>query len=540
LPTAATPGKPFWRAALPFTVGLAGAFSVFSLTVLPWMAIMGLGAGILIWRSLSLRDALLRGGFAIFVLLVTTWPTSIPAKDSTSFAHLMEKEVGNLANPVSRWAFAGVWFTNDHRFALEGTARTLSIAVGIVVIVLALLGLWAAWKRKAPALIIMWLASMVGMTFLIVKMGPWVEFKGIAVASPVMLLMAAAGLSYVRGSARKPLLIGAWIGLFGLVAAGVYSDVLRYGSTQLAPYDRLAELRSYGKRFAGTRIALDPDWDENAAFAMRDANLVQAFNYAYEPTDAYDGDRTQLNMTRQWDLDSLKPEWVTSFDLIVMRRSPGQSRPPRQFHQVAQGKYFTVWQKANDAPVQTHIALTGVSSPEELKQCKAYVKSLPPKAEVTIAPGASYIAIGQLDPSSAQKGVAVAGGSVSFGGKAGTVKGTVDTGAYAGPFEVYATAVSHRPTSVTIDGHRLDIPVDPSAAIRGQYLGTVNLTNGIHPLSVSSEGTSLGPGTARRNNLGGYVDGIQLIPAGSLHAPLLTTTADQAQCPVAVDWVEGP
>ncbi len=73
--TVLTPNRPFWRAVFPFIVGVAGAYSVFALALLPWLGLFGAGATLLVWRTFSFKEALLRGGTALVVLVIVTLPT---------------------------------------------------------------------------------------------------------------------------------------------------------------------------------------------------------------------------------------------------------------------------------------------------------------------------------------------------------------------------------------------------------------------------------------------------------------------------------
>ena len=539
----ATPGVKAWRAVLPFTVGMAATFTIFSLTMLPWLGILAAGALLIIWSRVSLRDALVRGGIAIGVFVFVTLSTSIPSKDSFAFADLMQKEVGNLAHPVSIWATTGVWITNDHRFELTGPARTISIIIGVVVIVLAVIGLFTALRRGAPGLAVLMAASLIGLVILLARMGPWVDFKGMVLTAPVVLIAAVIGLSALLSQRRNALFWTAWAGLAGLLAVSLYSDALRYGSAQLAPNERLSELRSINERYAGAKATLIPDWDENGGFELRDVGGTQAFNWPFVASETFTAENPGFNtaMATQWDLDQLSAPWVNGFELIVMRRSPGQSRPGRQFELAEQGRFFDVWKRTKAPATVAHLPLTGIGDPSEQTKCQEFVDKLEDNATVTIAPATPVAPVAQFAQENVSKGLEVSvGNAVLTKGNSGVAKGLVDLGTNAGLFEVYATDLSRRHNSVTVGGKTLDIEVDPSAAARGQYLGSVPLPNGVQPVTVKLGGTTLSPGSSKKANIGAWTGTITFVPSDTLHPALMSGPAGTMKCPTSVDWVETP
>lgn len=539
MPTVLTRDVPVWRVGIPFVVGLAGMFSVFSLTLLPWLAILSLGALILLWAERGPRDAIIIAGIALGLLVIITLPTIVPSLHSGSFAERMKTDVGNLATVMSRWTISGIWFTNDHRFDLEGTARTASIIVGSVVLVLAVVGLYVAWKRKAMALLVISAASLIGAKFIMLRFGDWMDLKALCLSSPFVLLMAVVGLSWARGSSRKPLMYAAWLGLAGLVVASVYSNALRYGSAQLAPHDRFEEMQRYDRQFAGTPKSLDPDWDENAAVQLRHMKVVQAFNYQYPPTPEWSRDPARPETAYQWNLDNIDPGFVNGFNAIVMRRAPTQSRPPGEFVQVAQGHYFTVWQRDTTPKATARLALGGAYNPADRKKCEAFVRSQPKNATITIAPGAPLAAGQYIDAQLSKAFQPAGGGAVYTMGKGGKAGGTVDVGGYSGKFDVFMTVIGNQKAKVTVDGQTIWAPRDPSAAIYPGYIGTVTLPEtGAHTFTVEVDGPSLLAGTSTRANKGAWLGAPQLVPSGQLFPQVITAPRDQAKCLDTIDWVE--
>lgn len=527
-----------WKAALPVTVACAATFSIFSLTLVPWLALLAIGAIALLWRAQGRKIALRRGGFAIVVVTLLSLPTIVAAFKSLAYADVMQSatEVGNLAHPLSRWAATGVWITADHRYELLGTQRTVSVVIGIIVILFALLGAVTAWRRGGRGLVVLGLASMVGMTILIVKLGPWVELKGLVLASPVVLLLAVVGLASLL-TVKRIKVVG-WAGVIGLLAVGIYSDALRYGATQLAPYERLNELRAFGKQFRGTTNTLFPDADEHVEYQLRLANSIGPYNWSFIPSAEYAA--TQPGYQYTWDLDQMDQNFATMYDGIVTRHSPGLSRPARNYDLVAQGKSYDVWKKTGNPPATAHLPLSGAADATEQQKCQAFVDAVPPGGTVTIAPS-PFSAVARLDPAKITAGDTVSQDitGVYFNGP-GLVLGLLDPAGQTGKFDVYMSNTSNRQITLGIGAKKWKLRRDRTIAFRPALVGTIDLDGSVQPMSIASGGRTLHAGTDDSRSNGAYVGSVTIVPHNSLHPAPVTTEASVTTCPDRVDWVETP
>ena len=102
----------------------------------------------------------------------------------------------------------------------------------------------------------------------------WAGAKTLVLTSPVLLLLAWAGIAALRAAPLGPLVrAAAWIPAIAIAGGALASDALQYHSSNLAPTSRYRELASVGSRFAGRGPALFTDFDEYALYELRDLDI---------------------------------------------------------------------------------------------------------------------------------------------------------------------------------------------------------------------------------------------------------------------------
>ena len=135
----------------------------------------------------------------------------------------------------------------------------------------------------------------------------WVDAKALVLTSPVVVLLAWAGVAALLGALharprgarrraarhgraeraprrRSPRSLAALLAL--ALAGGVLaSDLAQYHSSNLAPTARYEELASLGERFAGRGPTLFTDFDEYSMYALRDLD-VGGPDFVYPPRRA--------------------------------------------------------------------------------------------------------------------------------------------------------------------------------------------------------------------------------------------------------------
>ena len=141
----------------------------------------------------------------VLVLLVFTWPTWHHVSGSVSVAQAVATNAnrGNLVGPLRAWQVFGTWLTGNYLFPPHGAGLAIS---GLLIGVTAVAGLAGALhivlsRRYALA---GWLALMVLLGVLLTRVGAaWSDAKTLMLSSPVFILLAWTGVSWLRAASRR-------------------------------------------------------------------------------------------------------------------------------------------------------------------------------------------------------------------------------------------------------------------------------------------------------------------------------------------------
>jgi hypothetical protein len=348
------------RALLAIPIALSATFASLSLTTVPWIGV--LSAGILLTVLIVERErvrALLACAQIAVVTAVLSLPTlAVVAKLLPLATGPGLVELGNLSTPVPLITAAGVWIGGDYRYT-QYAHRLPSEVLAILVLILAACGLVYAIRRRAWGVAWLGIAGLVAVLFVAHRYGPWVRFKADCITAPIALLMAFVGVGALIRTSRR-MLVGA--GFAFVLAAGVLAGtVLLYHDTTLAPYARLHDLETIGKRFAGQGPTLTPDFEEYAEYYLRDDDQDSMVNGPRLELRPDVNRATAPGGTWAYDLDEYPLGFVESFRTIVMRRNPLVSRPPSNFRLVYLSPYYEVWQREQSA--RTVYALEPLADP---------------------------------------------------------------------------------------------------------------------------------------------------------------------------------
>ena len=261
---------------------------------------------------------------------------------------------GNLQKPLRTVQVLGTWLVASYKHVPVGGHLTLSYALAIVALLAAVVGgLYVVYIRQYA------LAGWIGLT-LAVWLGltafgtTWAEGKALMLTSPVVVLLAWAGVAALRASAPRSVFRPAALVLaLALVGGVVASDAMQYHGSNLAPTARYEELSSLNSRFSGRGPTLFTDYDEYALYELRDLDLGGP-GFMFPPRGVV------LAHGLTVDLDRVSPTALLSYPLIVTRRNPAANRPPSAYRLLWQGTYYQVWGRRPGAPAA--IARIGVSS----------------------------------------------------------------------------------------------------------------------------------------------------------------------------------
>jgi hypothetical protein len=562
--TVRTAAQARWRGVIPFAVAAAAALAAIGPAALAWIAILAVAFALAyaatqpaaqeLWRSLAVRTAAVASrdvlpralaglvAAAVLVIVLAVPTVTRLGKSLTTAASLsgsnaaFAADPGNLVRPLRFVQVFGVWLGPTHRVDPRYVNQTY-LLIGLAMVGVGLGLLWLV-RRRAWS-VIAWFAALLIVWLALYERGTaWTDAKVMMLTSPAVVLLAMIG---AFGEVRRSLLPG--VVLAAVLGGGVVaSDALLYHGTNLAPTARFTELRSIGQRFAGQGPTLLPDFDEYAFYLLRNLDIDS-------PGFAADMRRPFLlvggaapGYGHSYDVDSIEPQFVQEFKLIVVRRSPRASRPPGNFALVSSGRYYDVWRRTGPPP-RMHVAAGTPASPMGAIPCRQ-IGTIAQDARTV---GASLRYASRPAPASANLATAIhtataVPGVDSIGlpqlsfDEPGTIKTTVRI-ASTGTFSLWLGGYVDRPLTVTVDGRVVGTPSRQSGGDGNMIdVGTVVLSAGAHDIALVRPGGGLSPGDIA----GTFIDGIYLEAVGTEREAVDTVAPSRwrSLCGQSLDWLE--
>jgi hypothetical protein len=520
--------------AIPLALSSAALLAVLSFGGGIWLVGILVAPLVVLWRGsprLARGSILVFAGVVVVVLLPLVAggkllpPTSSPLTSATA--------IGNLIEPLSPFQIFGIWPVGDFRLRPDqGVITAIAIAIA------AAFGLWAvvaARRRGAWGLLLYWGAVVLGAVVLVLIGSPWVEGKALATASPGVALAATIGIAaaYERGLRIEA-------GLAALIVAGgvIVSNVLGYRDVSLAPRAQLVELERIGDRIDGQGPALMTEYNPyGARHFLRKADAEGASELRRRLVPLRDGGSLD---TGEWgDTDAFDLNGLLVYRTLVLRRSPGQSRPPLPFRLVSAGRYYDVWQRPAGPPpagysLQPLGTITDPSAPGSCQLVTQFAQDHPgrlayaerPTNVVVPAPDMTHPDNWSNEPS-----------QTLSPRSAGTASARVDIPTH-GTWRIWLGGSVRGRMEVLVDGH-------PAGSVRhflnndGLYvdLGSATLEPGQHTVELRYSGTDLHPGS------GGRVPPIGPLILSPTEAAMesvnvLPSTSAGELCGKPLDWVE--
>jgi hypothetical protein len=489
-----------WSVLVPGAVAFASAYSIFNLTVVPWLGVIlvvlmlyelrsdGVGRTIGRWAAIVGLTALLAAPAVLdgLSLLRAAGGAAGPAG------------LGNLAYEVPAWSSFGPWITPDHRFPLatygHPGATYVLVAIAIALIVA---GFVAAFRARDRGLVALGVSGIVATAYMLHSSGVWLQLKAFCMTAPIALSLAFTGAAWlvrvlpVRSLRIAPLAAGA------AVALGVlYGNALQYHATTLADYNRYIDLKRVNAEFAGQGPALFPNFDEFGEYILRDARgsgLVNPWRsiMPYNRT-AVPG----LQMVR--DTDEIDQRFIQQFRLIIRRRDPRASRPPSDFTLAAVTPEYEIWKRTGDpSKLEAHYPLKGRTGERTARFCARVQDSVDkagPGARIAYAEPKPDVATVIADPRRTPHFWGRQGEDL-LAGAPGRWQQPVDI-RRAGTYRVFLRGSVGRRVTVSLDGRLLGSERwRESYAGQSMLVATVRLAKGEHLLEVLRGGGSLLPGT---------------------------------------------
>jgi hypothetical protein len=492
----------------------------------------------------SVRGLLLLVAAGLLVAFVAALGTWLDVSGSLQVAKNIAStnNPGNLQHSLRAVQILGTWLISSYKHVPSGGDLTLSYLLAYLTLAAAVLGAAYLVYLRAYAL-----TAWIGLT-LAVWLGltaygtTWADGKALMLTSPVVVLLAWAGVAALRACAHsrlalRPVLAPAALLLVLVLVGGVAaSDALQYHDSNLAPTARYEELASLNSRFAGRGPALFTDYDEYSLYVLRDLD-VGGPGFMYPPPAIV------LPAGQPVDLDLVPPAALRSYPLIVTRRDPSAERPPAAYRLLFTDTYYQVWGRRPGAPVAlAHVASSSAGAGGSPIRCS----SVAGLARLAKAHGARLV--GASPPEIVGVGVASASHPAWRESRFGllmTPHGRLDatfTIPRAGIWNLWLKGEIMPPVGVNVDGHSL-------ASISGQLTGVasdpdtmaplrVRLAAGSHRLTITRGASNpLAPGSGGSSIL----DSIFLTPVGSgAEATLRVTPAAQwsSLCGRRLEWIE--
>lgn len=452
-------------------------------------------------------------------------------------------ELGNLRGPLDKKHVLGIWPAGDFRDTPD--QNSLMTVLLILLVIAAIAGLGVAIWRKAGSVAGYLAGGLFACLLLVSRGSPWVDAKAMATASPMVLTAALAGLAWLgteqlKGAARRM----TWAGLAVLGAGVLWSNVLTYGASYVAPREQLAELSDAGEMLRGQGPTLMTEYEPyGARHFLRKADGESASELRVRPIPLRDG--SQLGKSAYADVGRFDPGSLREYRSLVLRTSPLASRPPTVYQRVKAGTSYDVWQRPADA---TGLALADLplgddATPGAQAPC-ASVRDLARQAGA----GGSLVTVDRIPPTKLDLSTAQLSGGIQPYADArfvvpqddGSLQGDVTTDK-ARKYDVWVGGSTRGKTTVRIDGK-------VTGSVRGRlnnsggmmHFGEIELPAGTHTVDITYTDGGLAPGQRGQASqplvLGPFVLGPQE------PQPLRTRTVPVAQattlCGRYLDWIE--
>ena len=535
------------RRVVPVVVAAVAGLDVLDLAILPWVGIpLGVCVLIALWRLRHAARRASRGRIAVVAAggaaATAVLAAPIIARASSFFnaansVLTTPGDLGNLVTPLSNWQVFGIWPSDDFRFGSAAHLHVGYVLIGIAAMSSVLGTAWC-WRRRAWGPLLLILGNSIAVIVLLNRASPYASAKVIAIFSVTVVMAAMLGAVALHESRRR---IEAWA-LAAVIAFGVlWTNLLQYHGSSVAPRDRLAELDSIGARFSGQGPSFYNQSDEFAAyFLRREAASDPAFGLP--PARPGLAPRTPGQSRNPWDPDEFALPTVESFDLLVMGRSPRISRPPANFRLVYEGRFYAVWKREAAPTVLAHVPLGEGLQPSAVPSCSLVAKTA---AQATREHARlAYVArepAPALDPVTALRPPnwgEIAGEPFALipREQRGSISGPIEV-PRAGRYELWLQGSIGQRIEVSLDGRHVG-SVSYEIGPPGQFdeIGETVLPAGSTQAVITWPPSKLAPG---QENINHSVGPLMLVPSGT-HPEVETLAPASARslCGRSLDWIE--
>jgi hypothetical protein len=344
LPSATSPLR-----AVPLGVIAAGATYTYSFPGLFWLAAAAaiyLAVQLLKRAPGSRRAAVWAGAAVVGVVAILTAPEWTRMFDFGDFRAFRTSNLsgglGNLRHQLSPLEALGIWPTSEFRLAASDSSHTAAFYAGAVIAAAATVVALPRWvKRHGPAIPAALAAAILAYVGALLFGTVYTSAKALAIAAPLVALIAFGGLLGRDGPARR-----SWVttGLAIVLAAGMaLSSFLVLRQAPVGPTDHADQLAELRPLVQGQKV-LFLGRDNFVSYELRDAQPFTAVRNYYDP-NYVKPDLRLKDVFRKFDFDSVAPQTLARFPFVITTRGAYASGPPAAYEPVRETPDFVLWKR---------------------------------------------------------------------------------------------------------------------------------------------------------------------------------------------------
>ena len=340
-------------ALVPLAVAAAALIGVLSIGAAAWLLPALALASLTMVRRGGGRKPLLLGGLVVGLLVPSLAVARFFLGEGVLDSLRNANELGNLIAPLSPLQLAGVWPTGDFRLRPDDITATYLLLV--VVSLAAVVGIAVAVARRAWEIVLYAASTLLAAVGFAAIGSPWVEAKAFAIGSPAVVFAGVLGCAALVARGRR---VEGFVALAAVATGVLWSNALAYREVNLAPRAQLAELEQIGEEFAGAGPALMTEYQPyGVRHFLRKLDPEGASELRRRPVYLKDGSTVPKGGFAG--LASFRPEDLSVYRTLVLRRSPVESRPPAAYRLAWSGRFYEVWQKSGGTISSTPLACRG-------------------------------------------------------------------------------------------------------------------------------------------------------------------------------------
>lgn len=285
--------------------------------------------------------------YAVGMLLVVVLATVQEWSRIADFARLealnperFGSDLGNLKGAISPLEALGVWPTGDYRTAAADAGGPTIAFYALALLALVALGVGIADARKRslyalPAALLA-IAGVWALTALFST--PYIAAKALAIAAPLVMLIAVRGVLATRGRAVTVLAVV-------FLAAASLSSFLALRQAAVGPDDHANELAQF-RELVQDEPVLFLGRDDFIGYELGGSDEITGIvaNY-YSVNDARSRFQSGEGGGEKFDFDALFPQTLNSFRWIVAANGQPQSTAPPRYEPVVETENYTLYER---------------------------------------------------------------------------------------------------------------------------------------------------------------------------------------------------